>query len=131
MKYHKGFTLIELMIVVAIIGILSSVAIPAYQEYIATSHGAAAMKAINGLVPKAQACTQTGVGCEQLNDLNTSDTRISFSSDAAKDQSFTITYNNGMCSLDAEISSTGGLEYIAISTGIGTTDPLCEQGAGI
>lgn len=46
---QSGFTLIELMIVVAIIGILAAIAVPAYQSYLARSQVTEAISLIDGL----------------------------------------------------------------------------------
>ncbi|MGH8158709.1 MAG: pilin [Rhodanobacter sp.] len=48
-KMQKGFTLIELMIVVAIVAILAAIALPAYQDYLVKSRVSEAMVLADGL----------------------------------------------------------------------------------
>ena len=49
MKGQKGFTLIELMIVVAVIGVLSAIAVPQYQKYVAKAEAASALATVAAL----------------------------------------------------------------------------------
>ncbi len=48
---QKGFTLIELMIVVAVIGVLAAVALPQYQKYVGKSEAASALATLSGFGP--------------------------------------------------------------------------------
>lgn len=57
---QKGFTLIELMIVVAIIGILAAVAIPQYQDYTARTQVSRVVGEINALKSNAESIFNNG-----------------------------------------------------------------------
>lgn len=59
-QMQKGFTLIELMIVVAIIGILAAIAIPQYQDYTARSQTTRAVSEISALKTAAEAAILQG-----------------------------------------------------------------------
>lgn len=59
-KVQQGFTLIELMIVVAIIGILAAIAIPQYQNYIAKSQVSRVMAETGALRTVIEACMMEG-----------------------------------------------------------------------
>ena len=63
MNTQKGFTLIELMIVVAIIGILAAIAIPQYQNYVTKSQTTRAMGELGGLKTMVDLCLTDGNEC--------------------------------------------------------------------
>jgi len=70
MRNQKGFTLIELMIVIAIIGVLAAIAIPQYQNYIARSQAARIMSEAGQIRTAVELCvnegrTEVGTGAGQ------------------------------------------------------------------
>lgn len=58
LKKSKGFTLIELMIVVAIIGILAAIAIPAYNDYTQTTKASAGIAGLSSFKTTVAMCFQ-------------------------------------------------------------------------
>ena len=104
MKKQQGFTLIELMIVVAIIGVLSAIAIPAYKNYVTKSEASSALATLKALVTPAELYIQE-TGDLTAGDTNTALNLIGSQINANSLGKLSITAGNNIIFTFGETSS--------------------------
>jgi len=106
-KQQSGFTLIELMIVVAIIGILAAVALPAYQDYTKRAKFSEVVIGTSGLKTAVEICAQdlgTVTGCSD-------------------------TQNGPGWAIDA-VAAAGNIASISTTDGVITATAIATNGLG-
>ncbi|USV57221.1 prepilin-type N-terminal cleavage/methylation domain-containing protein [Aeromonas encheleia] len=97
MKRQSGFTLIELMIVVAIVAILAAIALPAYQNYTNKARFTAAVSATGAVKTDAELCAQsTGFyGCSSISNASNftvpTGVTLAFTGNTSASTSLTVT----------------------------------------
>ncbi|HDX8360858.1 TPA: pilin [Aeromonas veronii] len=132
MKKQSGFTLIELMIVVAIVAILAAVALPAYQNYTKKAKMTELVSATGALKTSIEICVQSGAGCpaslaaEQRGNVKV--TYTAPADPAASSAVFTIQ----VAPADADVLkplTTADIYQLAASAPTNTNSPLVWKGS--